>query len=184
MDKKEKIELERKWLLTQLPLVRYDQIRWINQIYKEESSHRIREEKIYNKARKDFKFQLVINQPDEIVYEETVKTEDRETDGNIEKNTPLSFHEFQSKKSEFKNPISKIRHVIEIDGFKYEVDDFSCHFREPICFVMLEVEFDSVEQMKNFSMSEEFNKYVIKEVTGDKTFGNFSLSKKVFYGKK
>ena len=71
------------------------------------------------------------------------------------------------------NTIHKMRYIVELNGFVYEIDEFLDNLEG---LVFLEVEFKSREESLRFNMDARFKKIVVKEVTQDKKFYNLSIA--------
>jgi len=69
--------------------------------------------------------------------------------------------------------IKKRRYKVKVDGYIYEIDEFKGFLKD---LIILETEFEKVEEAKDFKLKEVFQKIVIKEITDKKEFSNKALS--------
>ena len=68
----------------------------------------------------------------------------------------------------------KKRYKVEIDNYTYEIDKFKKDLKG---LVYLEIEFKSEQEAKDFNIDSRFKDFILKEVTEDKRFSNFFISK-------
>lgn len=169
-------EIERRFLLWAVPDVEYDSVRQIRQFYKEGVPERIRSEVIFLPPFVDGEGEI-----SRVLCEKTIKTAVPGEEGMHEDNVMLNLHEFIQMRNGFPNEIRKFRHI-KMDGeLKWEVDDFSCGGNEKQRLVIAEIEIPSMAH--KIAIPEWLLSFVIKEITGEKEFSNFALSKIIKYTK-
>lgn len=152
-------EIERRFLLKKAPsLVTPDQIIFIQQWYKESTAGivRYRQSKVYK---------------GELTYEKIIKR-------NIDKGVNTEEH-FNITKENFEEEIAdsnlflpcirKTRNIYFRNGFKFEVDTF-----DSLALVICEVELIDIAQQIQFPNF--ISSLIIKEITGEKEFSNYSLA--------
>lgn len=151
--KKTFIEIERKWLMKNLPNLSPNQIINIVQFYTEEDI-RYRGERS-SKDNKDFFYKMekksIGKGRSRVVVEE------------------ISLEEFYQATQNCPYMIKKKRHIYEQENFNIEIDVFW-----NMSLVLMEIEVNSLED--KLEIPEAINKYIIKEVTGDPHFSNKYLS--------
>lgn len=154
-DKKVNYEIERRFLLSELPSIKFDESKMISQYYGVDDigNYRVREEKTshgdsYFLTRKKF-------------VSEGINEEDER---NITK------EEFDSLKSKTNSYINKKRHILYVDnGLKWEVDSF-------IDFPMFVAEIEIPQIDYKLTIPNEIKSVLIEEITHRKDLSNFSLS--------
>lgn len=174
-------EIERKFLLYAVPNINYDCIIRITQRYKQDRPERIRQEELFMSPRKPLESFWMVENP-KFLYEHTLKQAVPGKEGVQEVNKELSEADFNKMSQEFPNIIKKLRHVKSCKlnkGLKWEIDDFSLHRTEMVAIIMAEIEVPSLDYEVKFP--DWLKPYILKEVTGDPTYGNYSLAKLKMY---
>ena len=154
-----KLEIERRFLLKYVPKINFSNELVILQYYgKDESGKfRIRNQ---SKLREPGKSECFLTRKKMIspgVFEED--------------ETQISATDFGDLFKKTKSKIHKVRHILERGGLKFEVDVF-----QEISLIILEVELPSIDHKFSFPDEFKMGENLIKEVTGDKSFSNRSLS--------
>lgn len=143
-------EIERKWLLSELPDIEFDYVVDITQYYS--NGIRYRKEVI-----------------DGIVSFFKIEKKTISVGVNSETLHKTDVNEFNLNFPFGLKPIHKRRHVIIYDNHKFEVDVFDNHL------VILEVELEKLTEFFNFQP--DLFKVIIKEVTTEPRFSNYQLFK-------
>lgn len=159
------LEIEKKYLLKNLPNVDFDDVLSISQYY-------IKRENIWERYRKS------VNLKGEVKYYKTIKKKVRMGVSN-ESEWYITEEDFNEQVSECYKPtsnskfISKKRYIKYVeDGLKWEIDDF-----EDIKLIMAEIEIPDIEHF--VFIPDWLIGYKIKEVTNHKEFSNRRLAKKI-----
>ena len=158
-------EIERKYLLKDLPEIDYSEILLIDQFYIEE-----KDGKIY---RIRFNYKLENNKLINIEYIHKEKIgfgENNEYHYDIDEETALEL---------IKNSIKfmvKIRSIYIENNLKYEID-----FMIKNNLLLLEIELPSIDY--EFEIPEKIKEQIIQEVTGDTNYDNFNLANELPLGK-
>lgn len=155
------LEIERKFLLKNLPKIQWDTIYTITQIYCEENDqrYRIRDRRI-----------ILDGALVECKYFKTIKK--KIEDGVYEEDeTEITMEQFLSCLDFEKKRISKRRHIkILNDGLKWEVDDFGK-------LVIAEIELP--EKNHPIEITDYIQNVLICEVTGKEEFSNYNLAESI-----
>ena len=148
----DKIEIERRWILSNVPSEKYDECLIINQKY---DSNGIR-------------------------YRNAMSWEDAKCHFSKTKKSPAGFgsnheEEYEIDSQEYENAlaeksIGKIRRIYNHNGLRFELDSF-----DGIQLIILECELDSIDQ--KIDIPDFLKRLIIYEVTGIKEFSNWSLAK-------
>ena len=155
------LEIENKYLLSHKKAVDFiktltnystKDIKQIYFAYSTKSTKRVR--------KVDDKYILTVKKGDGKVREEYKK-----------EITKKRYKKFKKKK--IGRVIKKRRYVFELDGYTYELDIFKGSLKG---LAYLEVEFNSIEKMKNFTLPESLQKIVKKDVSGDRRYTNAFLA--------
>ena len=159
-------EVERKFLLKNLPKLKFDKIFYIEQYYlKDNDGYSDRVRKIEERDEKT-------------LYLRTLKK--RKTNRASEDiETEISEKEFRKFKKNYKSGIIKIRHIINNGGFKWEIDKF-----KNINLIMAEVEIitnsnnldETINEINEVKLPNFIEDNLIMEVSDFKSFSNRSLS--------
>ena len=171
----ENIEIERRFLLTDIPDINYKAIIRITQNYKSDFPERIRKEELFLKPKKPF-FNFFLNKEPVLRFEHTKKTPIQE--GVVEHNQSISESDYNNLIKKFPCSIKKIRHIKPCTlntGLIWEIDDFSCHNTESPKLVIAEIEVPSLNY--KVKIPKWLERKIVKEITGEDCFSNFSLSK-------
>lgn len=161
------IEIERKFLLRQLPNCKWDDVLIIDQFYhKNAKNYWDRYRKLESKITKDIAYQHTIK----TTISKGVNREDEcfLTQENFEKNVSESFSSNRPAKY-----LSKIRHVVKDGDLKWEVDQFL----NSTGLIIAEIEIPTLEyplELPNF-----IRENLIMEVTDSKQFSNRSIAKQI-----
>lgn len=161
--RKPKLEIERKFLLKRLPNVQSSNIIDITQHYLSDGA----------RYRESIQFHNNILLIKRIEYHKTIK---KLIEPGIydENEKEISMKAYCAAKLKAIKSIEKTRHIIKINGIKWEVDRFaSC------CLIVAEVEFRSKKAMKAFIIPKEIEEVLIMEVTNFKQFSNSNLADKI-----
>lgn len=150
------LEIERRWLLTKIPDVKFDDILYIKQYYTEAGRFR----DTFN----DMKhiYHHTIKRPVSVGIQEEDEIEITKEEFDLAIAKPIAF-------------IDKYRFIYKVDGLKYEMDQIFLINNETD-FYVLEIELNDINQP--LELVKEVQDCVIKEITGDKSLSNFSLSYK------
>lgn len=152
-------EIERRWILKNVPTIKWDKVIDIKQFYIPS---------INGMGNLRLRFNYDHNSGELINYETIIKA-------NIGYGTNTEQHQDISKGDAFElldkaeSMIKKTRHIYCNNGFKFEVDKY-----KTINLVMLEVELNDLNQEIIFPAL--ISNKIIMEVTGVKEFSNYSLS--------
>jgi len=156
------IEIERRYLL--LPLRVEFFLRMFNISFRkiEITQNYIKRDEQMGRIRKcDDKHYITIKKGEGLIREEYEKEITREIYDNI------------LNSSDETQTIRKIRYLLSIDGFTYEIDEFE----DALCgLVLLEVEFKDKRESLDFKIDETIKRVVVKEVTEDRRFDNSSMA--------
>ena len=168
------IEIERKFVLSDLPSEVKDdlkEISTITQFYIEDEKE---PEKTFRVRATTFK--------NETTYVRTIKIpfEDTNSIGQYEDEIFITENEFYNHIENSTKRISKTRRVFNIDGNKWEFDVFT-DFDLVICELeMIAETSEEVEEVEkklfNVEIPESIKKVLIKEVTGNKEYSNRSMA--------
>lgn len=159
-------EIERKFLLKNLPKVKYDDIQLIYQYYLENDGDKT------DRIRK-------VSSDDKIIYLRTRKLKVSSL-ANEEEEFEITHEEYEALKKLSVSKIIKKRHVIKYGEYKWEIDLFT-----NIDLILCELEIVTSSKDNLEKISEEINKIeipefikrnLITEVTGQYEFSNISLS--------
>lgn len=148
---KQEIEIERKWLLKELPKVEFDQVIQIEQYYKDWLRYRRQHDGIG-----EFFFCIKKERLSHGVNRETWQDCTKED---------YFFNYPQDEK-----PIKKTRHVLEYEGHNIEIDTFENGL------VMMEIEVKSLSEP--IQIPKIIHAQIKKEVTGDPDYSNYQLYRK------
>jgi CYTH domain-containing protein len=177
MSKQIEQEIERRFLILGIPNINYEQIIRIEQCYREDIPERVRKSEFFLKSRKPY-FNFWMSEKSRMHFEKTLKESIPGKEGVQETNEELNEAKYIELKSKFPNHIKKIRHVKECkqnQGLKWEIDDFSCHNTEEVNLLIAEIEVPSMDY--NLQMPGWLKSHVLIEVTNQKEFSNFNISK-------
>lgn len=145
-------EIERRWLLKDVPSLPYQKKVDIVQFYTDESFRYRREISIQDGSSEYYKIRKT-----SVGYGR-----------NEEELFSCSSGEFLKELANSKRIIHKLRHVYTKDGINFEVD-FIHHPR----LIILEVELQDIDQP--MEIPQEIQELVILEITGMKEFSNYNL---------
>jgi CYTH domain-containing protein len=148
---KQEIEIERKWLLKELPKVEFDQVIQIEQYYKDWLRYRRQHDGIG-----EFFFCIKKERLGHGVNRETWQDCTKED---------YFFNYPQGEK-----PIKKTRYVLEYKGHNLEIDTFEDGL------VMMEIEVKSLSEP--IQIPQIIHAQIEKEVTGDPDYSNYQLYRK------
>jgi CYTH domain-containing protein len=153
-------EIERKWLLTNVPQnIIADEIILIEQWYRPSEKGVIR-----------YRRSVGSNNPP--TFEKIIKT-NIAIGINSEESIPISGDKFAREIEPTMKYIRKTRRVYHYNGTKFELDDF-----QTLKLVVLEAEGPTQEFLsKEIEFPHFIQPLIIKEVTGDNAFSNFSLAR-------
>jgi hypothetical protein len=158
-------EIERKWVLKNLPPFPFERVRDIWHYYTPEG--RITRD-IYPGP----------GGTTTSKYIHCVKKSLGIPGGNSEEEHEITWAEFLERTRDFNQPLRKKRYDFFIEGKKWEVDVFT-----DIVLIMAEVEWifplDAIDEeaVKNYQVPETMKDLIITEVTGMKEYSNYSLSR-------
>jgi CYTH domain-containing protein len=158
-------EIERKFLLKQLPEVKYDEIIYIKQYYLESGdgySDRVR--KIEGRGG--------------VIYQRTKKIRKFER-ANEEIENEISENKFNKLKKKAISKIEKYRHIINNGEFRWEIDNF-----KNINLIIGEIEIvvndkeanQAISKINNFPLPDFITDKLIMEVSDFKPFSNKRLA--------
>jgi len=155
--KKEEInlEIERKFLLKDLPNVVWDEKYVITQSYCEKEGEKFRLRERYSTSKKEYEFFKTIKKK----LQDGIYEEDEES---------LTLQQYTNLCQYETNRIHKIRHIKIEDNFTWEVDDYGK-------MVVAEVELESLDQ--NVTLPIWLSMLLVKEVTKYSEFTNHKLAK-------
>jgi len=148
---KHEIEIERKWLLKELPKVEFDQVMQIEQYYKDWLRYRRQHDGIG-----EFFF--------------CIKKERLSHGVNRETWQDCTKEDFYHNYPQDEKPIKKTRHVLEYEGHNIEIDTFENGL------VMMEIEVKSLSEP--IQIPQIIHAQIEKEVTGDPDYSNYQLYRK------
>lgn len=149
---REEIEIERKWILTQLPEVSFDTVTKIEQYYKEWLRYRKETQEGFDSVFYCIKKQRIAPG----ISRETWHQCDRD-DFNF--NYPLD-----------EKPIKKTRYAFSYQGKTIEIDTFENGL------VMMEIEVKSLDEP--IQIPRIIHEAIDREVTGDEEYSNYQLFRK------
>ena len=147
----EEIEIERKWLLKELPKVLFDATIQIEQYYKDYLRYR----------------RQVQDGVGEFFY--CIKKERLGYGVNRETWQDCTKEDFYFNYPQDEKPIKKTRHVLEYEGHNLEIDTFENGL------VMMEIEVKSLSEP--IQIPQIIHAQIEKEVTGDPDYSNYQLYK-------
>jgi len=147
----EEIEIERKWLLKELPKAVFDQVVQIEQYYKDWLRYRRQHDGIG-----EFFF--------------CIKKERLSHGVNRETWQDCTKEDFYHNYPQDEKPIKKTRHVLEYEGHNIEIDTFENGL------VMMEIEVKSLSEP--IQIPQIIHAQIEKEVTGDPDYSNYQLFRK------
>jgi hypothetical protein len=147
----EEIEIERKWLLKELPKAVFDQVVQIEQYYKDWLRYRRQHDGIG-----EFFF--------------CIKKERLSHGVNRETWQDCTKEDFYHNYPQDEKPIKKTRHVLEYEGHNIEIDTFENGL------VMMEIEVKSLSEP--IQIPQIIHAQIEKEVTGDPDYSNYQLYRK------
>lgn len=157
------LEIERRWLLRKLP-PEFNEIRnefeeyGITQWYTPEGRFRsIHPKNYFSECR----------------YLHTIK-EVVSYGVNKEIEKEITQEEFQDAIKSATKVISKIRYIYQENDLKYEIDFIHVLGQD---YIILEIELNDIDQ--KIVIPDFINKFIIREITGDKSLSNFNLARKV-----
>lgn len=158
-DKPKNLEIERRWLLTELPDLKWNDLLYIKQYYTPGGRFR----QIFNGTIHTYFHTIKHNIAPGINEEDEKEITKEEFDLAITK--AISY-------------IEKHRYIYKVDNLKYEFDAIITTLNNIIPTLwILEIELESIDQPLELIPIVTCN--VIKEITGDKSYSNFSLSHKL-----
>jgi len=157
--KPENLEIERRWIIKHLPDLKFDDLLHIKQYYTP-----------HGRFRKSF------NGSAFTYYHTVKKTISPGVNEEIENTiTPFEFEAAIRNATSF---ITKHRYKYKHDGLVYEFDGMFFEDNKDIpTFWVLEIELKHINQP--IDMPDYIKNVIIKEITGDKAFSNFTLSTKI-----
>lgn len=152
---KDNLEIERRFLLKSIPSLHDKEglkRLTIHQAYSKDSNERFRStvnggEVIYHKCRKKM---LSVG-----VFEE-IESE-------------ITEYEFDCGYKNCNREINKVRYVFSENGLVWEIDEYT-----GFSLIIFEVELDDINQ--DIDIPADLKSLIIKEITGEKEFSNYSLS--------
>lgn len=152
------LEIERKFLLSNIPNLNYTDELLIYQFYTDVNGIINRFREIRNIKSQDSIYQHCIKTPLSHGTFQEIETE-------------ISYDDFQNmRKNEIGNILKK-RFIYTENNLKWEIDDYL-----NIKLITLEVELIDIKQ--NIIIPPTINDYIITEITGNKLFSNHNLSLK------
>lgn len=147
----EEIEIERKWLLKELPKVEFTQVIKIEQYYKD-----------WLRYRKE-----TANGVESFIC---IKKEKLQPGVNRETWQDCTKEDYFFNYPQGEKPIKKTRHVLEYEGHNIEIDTFEDGL------VMMEIEVKSLSEA--IQIPQIIHAQIEKEVTGDPDYSNYQLYRK------
>lgn len=157
--KSQNLEIERRWLITGLPKLKFDQLLIIRQYYT--PTGRFRES--YDGT--SFKYYHTIKKTISSGVNEEIEIE-------------ITKSEFDESIKDATSYICKDRRKYKHDGLVYEFDSMLLSMDNITpCMYIMEVELDDINQ--EFVIPEVIKDVIIREITGEKQYSNFSLSVKL-----
>lgn len=151
-----KTEIERKFLLTELPKLRYSEILLVHQYYLN-NDQRIR--------------RLLNIETNKVTFENTIKRFVSGGESNETDLEPLDELTFNQLKNQATLELIKTRYIFPHGKFKWDIDYFN------IMLVIGEIEVPSMDT--KIIIPTEISEVVIKEVTGDRAYSSKNLSTKI-----
>jgi CYTH domain-containing protein len=158
-NKMQKPEIERRFVLKRIPIVKFDHIYDIRQYY-------IQDGDLVKRLRYQFDTVWNSDKKSTLEYLHKIQTGHGQFIEVLEDVTMDQYHDLIKKA--FKR-LTKKRYVHECNGLKFEIDSI-----DGIELVMLEVELEHIDQPITFP--DEIAKQIVGEVTGIKGFSNFALA--------
>jgi CYTH domain-containing protein len=152
------IEIERKYILKNLPNLKYFKTEYCEAYYREDNGIWIRATKIIE----DGEVKKFVQNIKEFISDGTFH----------EMEKYLTEDEFDLHKSLSKKVIKKTRYFYNCDGDIWEVDKF-----HDIVMIMAELEVNSMDY--NVKIPTEIGDVLVGEVTGNKNYLNINLSNKI-----
>lgn len=155
------LEIERRWIIKRLPIVKFDETLAIIQYYTPTGRYRVSCD-VYTEISK---------------YHHTVKK--TVSHGvNEEDEREITKEEFTDAIKTATSKIIKSRRKYNCDGLVYEFDGLILDpiEEDPTLYIM-EIELNDINQ--NINMPYSIKELIIKEITGDKAFSNLQLSTKI-----
>jgi len=156
-------EIERKWILSNLPTLESFRSRGIAHYYTKEG-----------------RFTMDTYSDGNVKFIHCIKKPLQEIGGNSEEEKEIDSKTFL-KKTEGIIPLRKTRTDFLIGGRKWEVDVF-----QEITLIIAEVEWIfplediRMQEVEAYQVPEEMRPFIISEVTGNSDFSNFQLSQKIY----
>ena len=148
------IEIERKFLIKELPLV-FEETIHIKQYYLSNNKNMVQRLRIFNKENAIMSFKEKTSKMSKYEFEYNIPLEDA--------NKMISIADVPF--------IDKKRHIIHIDSLKWEIDEFLDKNKG---LIIAEVELRSEDQSINIP------NWIDKEVTNDKKYYNYNLALKPY----
>lgn len=150
------LEIERKFLLKRIPLIKFDIIKEISQFYCGQTpGYRLRK----TSSNENIQYFLTIkNRISDMTYEEN--------------ETLITKKEFNEKIKKAKSYIEKTRHIKKIGKLKWEIDSI-----KNMNLVIAEIEIPS--EKYHFILPKFIKDNLIMEITSFRNFTNKSLSEKI-----
>jgi len=148
------IEIERKFLIKELPLV-FEETIHIKQYYLSNNKNMVQRLRIFNKENAIMSFKEKTSKISKYEFEYNIPLEDA--------NKMISIADVPF--------IDKKRHIIHIDSLKWEIDEFLDKNKG---LIIAEVELRSEDQSINIP------NWIDKEVTNDKKYYNYNLALKPY----
>lgn len=160
-----KMEYERRFLLKSLPKLEYDKMLHITQLYGGGSRYR-----------RTTTFDGPLRMDMESKDHKFVKEMKSSLGFGVNSETPeipLTYNQYTRLAKTCDKYVEKYRYIWSYGGFKWEIDDF-----RDVKLVICEVEAPDEKTLKAISIPKDLQDYVIKEITGEKEFANYNLTKK------
>ena len=148
------IEIERKFLIKELPLV-FEETIHIKQYYLSNNKNMVQRLRIFNKENAIMSFKEKTSKISKYEFEYNIPLEDA--------NKMISIADVPF--------INKKRHIIHIDSLKWEIDEFLDKNKG---LIIAEVELETEDQ------SIKIPNWIDKEVTNDKKYYNYNLALKPY----
>lgn len=178
MSKQVEQEIERRFLLWNIPNINYDELIRIEQCYRKDIPERVRQSETFLKPRKPCQNFWMAEKP-KMFFEKTLKEIIPGQEGVEETNTVINELKYtELKHLHFTNHLRKIRHVKNCrqnPGLKWEIDDFSCHNTENCSLIIVEIEVPSMGY--DLKIPGWLESAILTEITGQDEFANFNLAK-------
>lgn len=156
--KPENLEIERRWVIKCLPDLKFDDLLHITQYYTP-----------WGRFRKSYNGSV-------FTYYHTVK-KTISAGVNEEIEETISKDDYENAIKNATSIITKHRYKYKHDGLVYEFDGMFFKNDNVPTFWVLEIELRHINQ--KIEMPENIKSVVIKEITGDKAFSNFTMSTKI-----